>query len=163
MDNYTNSSKDVDSYLLTTNSVTSDLIANARPVEEINLVDDNECINPLFANAIADEAELQQEILEYNLSRKMLTNHINIIVKVSKDLTSYSKIEEFDLLLLPDITVSKLLIYLRDRIKLYKWQALFLLVQGKMLVGSDLIITIYSKYGDNNKLLIDCHKENVFG
>lgn len=149
--------------LLTTNSVTTDLITVIKPTEQINLVDDNDCINPLFANAIADDSELEQEILEYNFSRRMLTNHKHIVVKVGKDLAGYGQADEFDLLILPEVTISKLLLYLRYKIKLYKWQALFLLVKNKMLIGTDLIVEVYNKYVDDDILVIDCHKENVFG
>ena len=160
--NYTTVSKDKVEAHGAVFDISNNLVIDTKVVQHINLVDDNECINPLFNNKISDK-ELEKDILPYNICYKMLTNHKHIRVNFGKDLIGYAKTDELDLLLLPDITVAKLLIYLKTTIKLYHWQALFLLTKNKMLMATDTIENVFDKYADNYVLVIDCYKENVFG
>lgn len=162
LNNYTVSTKDRVQSQGPTLDIGNNLVIDTTLTQHINLVDDNECINPIFSNN-ADNKELEKDILPYNFYFKMLTNHKHIRINISKDLTSYAKTGELDLLVIPDITVAKLLIYLKTAIKLYQWQALFLLTKNKMLVATDVIENVFNKYADDCVLVIDCYKENVFG
>lgn len=123
--------------------------------------DKTDAVNPLFGNVgrvSDDQIDKCQKvaILEFTSIRSMiLSQHYEVFIDMDK--------RQFHLFVRPETKVAELLLYVRQQLKLRYWDALYLLVDDKALIGSDLMLEVFHHHAKNNKLYLQGRQENFFG
>lgn len=100
-------------------------------------------------------------ILSIHQSKALLQKYPNcipVILEGSDDLVNKK------LLIQNDMTISKLMCFIRKKNKLNKFEAYFLFIDSILLVNTETISNLYKLYcSENGFLYITVKKENTFG